>query len=130
MDEQASSVVCGLIAGVLIADDDMHVHEASFLRRVRERFGLKPGTAVAPVTDPSEAAAKLAALPESARQEAFTLLIQAAAADGKIAPAERSFLTALAKTLQVDEASLDDRLQHEIAASKPQPFGLADHDPD
>jgi uncharacterized tellurite resistance protein B-like protein len=126
MDEETGSIVCGLIAGVIASDDEMHVNEASFLRRMRDRFGVKPGTQVQPVTDHGEAVAKLGALPDGVRQETLGLLIQAATADGKVAAPERALLGAVAAALQVGEAELDERLQQEIVGSKPQPFGLAE----
>src|SRR5690606_38162396 len=96
MDQETAIQICGLIAGVLSADEDMHPHEASFLQRVRQRFALPKGARVTPVVDPARAVEELAGMAEDVRGEAFDLLVQAAAADGKIAPAERTFLSALA----------------------------------
>lgn len=125
MDEETSIQICGLIAGVLSADEHMHAHEASFLQRVRKRLGLSAGAKVVPVVDRGEAIARLRAFPEDVRAETLELLIQAAAADGTIAPEERAFLNVVADELQVDHEELDERLQAQIATSKPQPFGLA-----
>ncbi|MCC6521537.1 MAG: TerB family tellurite resistance protein [Polyangiaceae bacterium] len=122
MDEPTSLQICGLIAGVLASDGHMHAHEASFLQRVRTRLGLPPGARVAPVLDRDDAIGKLRGLPEEVRKETLELLIQAAAADGKVSPAERALLDAVAGELQVPAAELDVRLDSAIATSRPQPF--------
>ena len=130
MDEQTSIEICGLIAGVLSSDQDMHPNEANFLQRVRKRFNVPKGARVEPIVDGAEAVEKLRGFPEDVRAEALELLIQAAASDGKIAPAERILLGVVADELDVDQEELDDRLQKELATSKPQPFGLASSDGD
>ena len=122
MDEPTSILVCGLIAGILASDDDMDVYEASFLQRMRKRFAVAKGVPIQPIVNPDEAIAKLQELDQDVQQETLQLLIQAAAADGKIAPAERSFLAAVANKLQVESAKLDERVEQALAMSKPQPF--------
>lgn len=124
MDEPTSIQVCGLIAGILSADEDMNIHEAAFIRRMRERFGLVKGTRVPLIVDHDEAVAKLRGFSEDVRQETLALLIRAAAADGMIVPAERSYLDAVADALQVQQGELEDQLQEQLRKSKPQPFGL------
>ena len=125
MDEATSIKVCGLIAGVLASDQEMHDGEADFLQRVRKSLGVERGTLVEPILDRKEAIARLQSFPPAVREETFDLLIQAAASDGQIAPSERAFLGAVAAEMQVSADDLDTRLQSAIATSKPQPFGLA-----
>ena len=123
MDDQTRIQICGIIAGMLSSDEGMDIHEAGFLQRVRKGFGVPKGAAVQPVADHDEAIAKLQGFSDEARSETLELLIQAAAADGKIAPTERKFLDEIAGTLQVSADELDDRLQQQLVMSKPQPFG-------
>ncbi len=125
MDEPTSIQVCGLIAGILSSDQDVDIHEAGFMQRIRKRFGLAKGTAVPLIGDHDEAVAKLRGFSDEVQQETLELLIQAAAIDGKIADEERSFLDVVAHTLQVEPAELDGRLKRQLALSKPQPFGPA-----
>jgi len=124
MDEPTRIQVCGLIAGILSSDEDVNIHEAGFIRRVRQRFELAKGTRVPLIVDHDEAVAKLRGFSDEVRKETLELLIQAAAADGMIMPAERSFLDAIADALQVQRVELEDRLQEQLLMSKPQPFGL------
>jgi uncharacterized tellurite resistance protein B-like protein len=126
MDEETSIRVCGLIAGVLSADAHMHAHEASFLQRARKHLGVPKGAPVAPVLDRNEAVATLQRLPEDVRQETLELLVQAAVADGKVAPEERDFLAALAGELRVGAGDIEQRLESAVATSKPQPFAPAE----
>ena len=123
MDDQTRIQICGIIAGMLSSDEGMGIHEAGFLQRVRKGFGVPKGAAVQPVSGHDEAIAKLSGFSEEARRETLELLIQAAAADGKIAPSEREFLDEIAGTLAVSANELDERLQAQLVMSKPQPFG-------
>ena len=125
MDEQTSTQVCGLIAGILSSDQDVDVHEAGFIQRMRKRLGIKKGSPVPLVTDPEEAVAKLRGFSDEVQRETLELLIQAAAVDGKIAPEERSYLGVIAAKLGVEPADLDRQLQQQVAAARPQPFGPA-----
>lgn len=109
MDEKNSLQVCGIIAGMLIADDHVHPSEADFLRRVQVRFGLSEDTKVEPVGH-EEAVAKLGELSESLRKETLGLLVDAAAADGKIEIGERIFLDAVAKALSTSHDDLEKML--------------------
>ena len=127
MDQETSIAICGLIAGILSTDKDMQLLEASFLQRMRKRFALPPGAAVKPITDPEEAIAKLKGFPEDVRKEAIDALIQAAAVDGKLVPAEQRFLGMIAGQLGED---IGDRLEKALAAAQPQPFGLAESSDD
>ena len=125
MDEPTRIQVCGLIAGILSSDQEVDIHEAGFLQRIRKRFGLAKGASVPLTVDPEEAIAKLQGFSDEDQKETLELLIQAAAIDGKIAPAERKFLDVVANKLHVGPDELDGRLQRQLAASKPQPFGPA-----
>lgn len=122
MDQETSQKVVGIIAGVLISDDNIHPHEARFLQRMRERFGLEKGTAVEPIGTSDEATAALRGLPADVQKETLGLVVEAAAVDGHIAIGERIFLDAMAKELGVSGEDVEIMLQKAITASKPQPF--------
>jgi uncharacterized tellurite resistance protein B-like protein len=107
MDQQMRHQVCELIAGVISSDQEVDEGEADFLQRVRARFGVPKGTEVKPTVDRAEAVAKLAALPAGSRKQVLDLLIQAATVDGKIVPAERELLGALAGEMGIGEDDLD-----------------------
>jgi uncharacterized tellurite resistance protein B-like protein len=111
MDEQKSLQVCGIIAGILVADDHIHPHEADFLRRVQARFSIPEETTVEPIGH-EEAVVKMRELPEELRKETLELLVQAAAADGKIEIGERIFLDAVAKELSTSHDDLETMLQN------------------
>lgn len=125
MDEQTRIQVCGLIAGILSSDEDVDIHEAAFLQRIRKRFELPKGTSVPLLVGHDEALAALQGFSDEDQQETLKLLIAAAAVDGKIAPAERSFLGVVADKLGVASEELDERLRKQLVKSKPQPFGFA-----
>ncbi|MCA9618438.1 MAG: hypothetical protein KC731_05445 [Myxococcales bacterium] len=114
MDDSERRRVCELVAGLLLSDGELHPREAGFLHRVLGHFGMPEDTSVKPVIDRHAAVASLRALDTEDQQETLQLLIDAAAADGQIAPAERIFLGALASELSVAEADLDSRLRRAL----------------
>lgn len=117
MDDTLRRQVCRLIAGLVVSDDDLDEHEDAFIERLLGRFQI-PSTerdTIFPIVDRSEAADAMQALPESVQLEAFDLLIEAAAADGKIAPEEREYLATVAAVVRVDSQALEARLEAAIA---------------
>jgi uncharacterized tellurite resistance protein B-like protein len=80
-----------------------------------ERFGLAR-SAVAPITDQAEALAQLRDLPESARHETLELMVEAAAADGLLHPAERILIGAVADELGLSQDEVDDKLGQALAS--------------
>lgn len=125
MDDSTRVKVCSLVAGILFADRDIGEEEATFLQRMRARFQLPRGTAIEPMSDRDVAIAELRGLPAELRDQTLELLVAAAAADGTVSDAEREFLAGAAEALAIDAATLDERLERELASHKPQPFGLA-----
>ena len=113
MDEETGRRACSLIAAVLCADGEMSPDERSFLKRVLQKFGLETDTALMP-TYQQDVAEELAQLPEATRWETLDLVIQAAAADGKIVPAERAIIDVIATELGVDAATLVERFRHAL----------------
>lgn len=111
MDERTSRRICSLIAGVICSDEKMTPEERSFLLRILDRFDLPRDTALMPVTEGQDVAAELARLPEATRWETLELLIQAAAVDGRVVPAERAILEAVTGQLGLDPADIEERLR-------------------
>ena len=110
IDQATSRQICALIAGVLHSDDELHPDETSFFGRVLERFGLPPDAPIAPTTDHAEVVQMLGQLPDEAKMETLDLLVIAAAADGRVVPAERLFLGVVADELGIAQDLLDDKL--------------------
>jgi uncharacterized tellurite resistance protein B-like protein len=100
--------VCQLIAGIIVADDDLDPAESAFIDRVLLRFGipLDEREVIFPIVATAEAVARVHELPVEVQGEALELLVEAAAADGKIVPEERNYLKAVAKAMGRDERQL------------------------
>jgi len=122
MDENMRRNVCRLIAGIVVSDEDLSPQEDAFVDRMLERFGipLADREVIFPIIDASEAAASVLALPADVRQEAFGLLIEAAATDGSIAPEELGYLEAVSDAIQVSRDELSDRLSEALKKAKTQ----------
>lgn len=111
MDQDQSRSVCEILAGLIFADGELHEDEGRLLSRVKARFGLAEDAVVQPAADINAAIVKLRGLSEADRHETLSLLIEAAAADGVLHPAERILIGAVADELGVPEAALDARLR-------------------
>jgi uncharacterized tellurite resistance protein B-like protein len=111
MDDRKSRDICEIIAGLIFADGELHPGEEKFYKRLLVRFGLPEETKVEAVKNPTEALAKLRTLPEADRLETLSLLMQAAAADGVLHPAERVLIGAVGAELGIEEEEIDRRLQ-------------------
>jgi uncharacterized tellurite resistance protein B-like protein len=112
MDAALAKKVCRLIAGIVVADDDLHEDEDAFLDRMLVRFGI-PATErdmLFPIVDKEEAAVEMRSLPVDLQHETVTLLIEAAAADGKIATEERAYMQAVAEVIGLAPAEMDQKL--------------------
>ncbi len=109
MDATQRRDACRLIAGLVVSDDDLDAREDAFLDRLLARFGIPQSErdTIFPIVDRADAAAAMKALPADAQLEAFTLLIAAAVADGKVAPEERAYLEAVATVVGFDAAAID-----------------------
>lgn len=120
MDDNMRKNVCRLIAGIVVSDEDLSPQEDAFVDRMLERFGipLSEREVIFPIIDASEAAASVLSLPADVRQEAFGLLIEAAATDGSIAPEELGYLEAVADAIQVSRDELSDRLSEALKQAK------------
>jgi tellurite resistance protein len=113
MDDALRRQVCRLIAGLVVSDDDLDAQEDAFLERLLARFGIPSSErdSIFPIVDRSEATEAMKALPPEAQQEAMALLIEAAAADGKIVAEERAYLDTVAAVVGLDAVALDAKIQ-------------------
>jgi uncharacterized tellurite resistance protein B-like protein len=120
MDESVRRKVCRLIAGIVVSDEDLSPHEDAFVDRMLERFGipLADREVIFPIIDSSEAAAAIQEFDPALRQEAFGLLIEAAAVDGSIASEELGYLEVVADAVGVTRDELSDRLSEALRSSK------------
>jgi len=116
MDHSTSQSICEIIAGLIFADGELHPGEERLLARLLMRFGLPESTHVEPVKDVDEALQKLRTLSESDRRETLSLLIEAAAADGVLHPAERILIGAVGDELGIGEDEIDRRLEVALRA--------------
>lgn len=116
MDEAERRRVCQLIAGMVVADDDLDDAEDAFINKMLVRFGipLEEREVIFPIIDAAEASVSIMTLPEEVRGEAFGLLIEAACADGQVVSEEREYLEKVAETLNLS-ADLEARIQQQLA---------------
>jgi uncharacterized tellurite resistance protein B-like protein len=112
MDADVARKVCRLIAGIVVSDEDLSPQEDAFVDRMLLRFGipLEDRDVIFPIIDASEAAETVKSMSAEVRTEALGLLIEAAAADGSIAPEELGYLEAVADAVSVSRDDLSDRL--------------------
>jgi uncharacterized tellurite resistance protein B-like protein len=110
MDDEKSRDICAIIAGLIFADGELHPGEERFYKRVLERFGLPSDATLEPL-EAGLALEKLRSLPPPERVETMRLLMDAAAADGVLHPAERVLIGAVGDELGVSEDEIDIRLQ-------------------
>jgi uncharacterized tellurite resistance protein B-like protein len=117
MEAALRTRVARLIAGLVVSDDDLDPAEEAFLDRMLARFGIaeEQRESIFPIVDRSEAAAEVRALPGDVQLEALALLIEATAADGKIADEEREYLRAVAEAIGVGDQELESRIQGALA---------------
>jgi uncharacterized tellurite resistance protein B-like protein len=120
-EEQAK--VIELIEAVIAADGVVVEEERAFLRRVMERFGLSAEDRADHVvaSDPGRTTLTLRALAPDAQMRVMALLVDAAVADGRVAPEERALLLASAATLGIDAAALEDRIARRLKSVAPGP---------
>jgi uncharacterized tellurite resistance protein B-like protein len=120
MDESVRRKVCRLIAGIVVSDEDLSPHEDAFVDRMLVRFGIPVAEreVIFPIIDASEAAVAMKELDPSVAEEAFGLLIEAAAVDGSIAPEELGYLEIVADAVGVSRDTLSDRLSEALRFAK------------
>lgn len=109
MDRDLRTKMCRLIAGLVVADDDLQPSEEAFLDRMLAQFDIPTSErdSIYPIVDRSEAAMAIRELPEHSRRAALDLLIDAATADGVVVREERAYLDAVASEMGVSPHDLE-----------------------
>jgi uncharacterized tellurite resistance protein B-like protein len=118
VNQELRTTICRLIAGLVVADDDLGPEEEAFLDRVLAKFDIPPSErdSIFPIVDRTEAAEAIRLLPQHAQEVAFGLLLEATVADGVVAPEERVYVETVGKELGVSGSELERRLQSALAA--------------
>lgn len=118
MDAEQRHRVCRIIAGLVVADSDLAPEEDAFIDRMLEGFGIPNGEreSIFPILDRDEAAAEIKDLAPELQQEALSLLLGAAVADGQIVDEERDYIRAVGAALGLDAPTIDRRLADALAA--------------
>ena len=113
MDQETRHKVCRLVAGIVVVDDDLDDAEDDFINRMLARFGLSQDQRddLFPIMDAAEAQEEFQALSKDVQDEAFELLVQAAAADKKYADEERAYLHAVGRVVGMDGDEIDARVK-------------------
>jgi uncharacterized tellurite resistance protein B-like protein len=113
MDFVTRRKVCELVAGIIATDQELHPSELTFMLKTFETFGIGSSDddeAMTPLVSRAEAAKTMAELPDDIRKQTLDLLIESAAIDGKVVPAEREFLRSVAKAAGLPDESIDESL--------------------
>ena len=119
MDKEMKRSICRLIAGIVVADDDLEPSEEAFLDKLLAHFDIPESErdTIFPIVDRDEAAQAIRGLPKEAQASALKLLIEATVADGVVKPEERDYLDAVAKELGVVGSDLERQISAELRAS-------------
>jgi len=112
MDADLRKKVCRLVAGIVVADDDLDPKEDAFIDRLMVKFGVPADQRdeLFPIVDAKEAADEIKTLPKPVQEEAFALLLEAAAADGKIVPEELVYINAVGAAMELAPAVIEERV--------------------
>ena len=112
VDKEMRRSICRLIAGLVVADDDLEPTEEAFLDKLLAQFEIPASErdTIFPIVDRDEAAQTIRDLPKEAQATALDLLIAATVADGVVAPEERAYLDTVASELGVAGPDLERRI--------------------
>ena len=119
MDWNTRRHICELVAGIIASDRELHPAELKFMLKTFNTFGIASGNeteAVCPSVSTVEAVRAMRLLPEEVRHEAMDLLIASAVSDGKVTPAERQWLIAVARAADVPETTIEEALAERLLA--------------
>jgi len=118
VDDKTRRKICQLIAGLVVADDDLDPTEEAFIERLLAKCGFEPETrgTLFPIVDREEAAAAMKALPEQVQAYVLDMMIDAAAADGKVVATEQRFLETVGEALGIDLEELRQRIDKRLSA--------------
>ena len=112
MDEPLRKKICRLIAGIVVADDDLDDKEDAFLDLMMVKFGIPADQReeLFPIVDKDEAVAEINTLAADVQDQAFDLLVDAACADGQVVPEERAYLEAVGAAIGLDAKAVEERV--------------------
>ena len=113
MDDETKRLLCRMVAGLVASDEDFTDSERAFVEKVLGEFGIpeEEWEAIYPLVDPEEARSEIAKLNGAARETAVNLLVQAAAADGKIVQEELNYLHSVVDAMSVHKSVVEFRLR-------------------
>jgi hypothetical protein len=116
MDNTTKRLVCRMVAGIVVTDDDFSDTERAFVDRVLQRFEVPSSDwqVIFPLIDRDEAAAAMRSLAPDDQRQAFGLLLEAAMIDDVLAPEERQFLLTVGTAIGMDTTSLDAQLSRAV----------------
>jgi uncharacterized tellurite resistance protein B-like protein len=116
VDKELRRNICRLIAGLVVADDDLEPAEDAFVDKMLAKFDIPADErdTIFPIIDRSEAAEMIRQLPKDAQATALELLIEATAADGRIAPEEKAYLEAVGAEMGISEAEIEKRVKAKL----------------
>jgi len=117
VDKELRQKICRLIAGIVVSDDDLEPAEEAFLDRMLARFEIPPSErdTIFPIVDRDEAAEAIRGFPKDLQKTVLSLLVEAAVADGTVAPEERSYLKVVADEMGVDLSEVDTQIQAQLS---------------
>jgi uncharacterized tellurite resistance protein B-like protein len=117
VDKELRTKICRLLAGLVVADDDLEPAEEAFLDKMLAKFDIPASErdSIFPIVDRAEAAETIRQLPLDAQSMALSLLIEATVADGVVAPEERAYLDAVGQELGVTGPDLEKRIAAQLA---------------
>jgi uncharacterized tellurite resistance protein B-like protein len=112
MEEALRKKICRLVAGIVVADDDLDAKEDAFIDRLLVTFGIPADqrAELFPIVDREEAATEIKTLPKEIQDDVFMRLIDAACADGKVVPEERAYLKSVATAIGITDEAVDEKL--------------------
>jgi uncharacterized tellurite resistance protein B-like protein len=118
VDKEMRRNICRLIAGLVVADDDLEPSEEAFLDKLLAKFEIPASErdSIFPIVDRDEAAQTIRDLPKEAQAMALTLLIEATVADGVVKREERDYLDAVANELGVAGSDLERQIAAQLGS--------------
>jgi tellurite resistance protein len=121
IDDETKRLICRMVAGLVASDEDFTETERTFVEKVLANFGIpeEEWDAIFPLVSPAEARNEISKLTGAARETAVNLLVQAAAADGKIVAEEREYLDAVADAMSIHSTVMEFRLNKAMASDGP-----------
>jgi len=114
VDAELRTIVCRLVAGLVVADDDFSPEEEAFIDRMLKRFEIDDRALIFPIVDRSEAAESVRALPPAVQHDAFVALVEAAVADGKVVDEERGYLLVVGEAMGLHPKAVDERISQAL----------------